>query len=48
MGITPLQPHMEFILEWTLFLAVGASGLCMLALVTVLIVTRYRVRLKRK
>ena len=36
------------LLEWVLLLAVGASGLCMLAFATVLIVDRYRVHLKRK
>ena len=35
-------------LEWILLLAVGASGLCILALMTMLIVARYRMHRKRK
>ena len=41
-------PGMDSVLEWILLLAVGGSGLCMLALVTMLIVDRYRMHRKRK
>jgi len=48
MGSSLLRPSMEAVLEWILLLAIGASGLCMLALVTMLIVGRYRMHRKRK
>ena len=35
-------PGMESILEWILLLAVVASALCMIALVTIVLVDRYR------
>jgi len=38
---------MEPVLEWVLLLAMGASGLCILALVTVLAVGRYRMHRNR-
>ena len=41
-------PGTESVLESILLLAVGASALCMLALVTILIVDRYRMHRKRK
>ena len=46
--MSPFQPDMESMLEWALFLAMGASGLCMFAFVTVLIVDRYRAHRKAK
>jgi len=39
---------MEPVLEWVLLLAMGASGLCILALVTILVVGRYRMHRNRK
>jgi len=42
------RPGMQAVLEWILLLAVGASGLCILALATALIVARYRMHRKRK
>ena len=36
------------VLEWVLLLSVGASGVCMLALVAVLAVDRYRIHRKGK
>jgi len=48
MGSFLFRPDMETVLEWVLLLAVGASALCILALVTMLIVTRYRMHRKRK
>jgi hypothetical protein len=40
--------YWESVLEWVLVLAVGASGLCMLALGMTLVVTRYRMHKKRE
>lgn len=44
MGSLLLQPEMEAPLEWVLLLAMGGSGLCMFALATMMIITRYRMR----
>jgi hypothetical protein len=41
MGSFEVQPDMEAVLEWVLLLAMGASGVCMLVLATILIVDRY-------
>jgi hypothetical protein len=38
---------MEAALEWVLLLALGGSGLCMLGLVTMLIVAKYRMHRNR-
>ena len=35
------RPGMEAVLEWVLLLAVGAAGLCMLSLLTMMIVGKY-------
>jgi hypothetical protein len=40
--------YMEPVLEWVLFLAVLASGLCMLALALMIFVGRYRARRQHK
>jgi len=48
MGSVFFRPDIEAPLEWILLLAIGASGLCMLALATLLIVGKYRMRRKRK
>jgi hypothetical protein len=48
MGSALFQPDMEAVLEWVLMLAVGASGLCMLGLATILIANRFRMYRQRK
>jgi len=48
MGSFLFWPDMEPVLERVLLLAVGASGLCILTLMTMLIVDRYRMHRKRK
>ena len=48
MGSLLFRPEMEGPLEWVLLLAVAASGLCMMALAMMLVVSRYRMHRKRK
>ena len=47
MGSVLFRPDMEAV-EWILLLAVGASGLCISALVMMLLVSRWRMYRNRK
>jgi hypothetical protein len=42
MGTVLLQPGMEELLEWVLLLSLATSGLCVLALVVMMFVGRWR------
>ena len=48
MGSFLFRPGMDGVLAWVILVAVGVSGLCILALATMLFVGRYRMHRRRK
>ena len=43
-----LQPGAENVLEWVLFAALASSGLCVLSLATMMIISKWRMYVKQR